>query len=580
MAGFAISVAENGNRHIISDFTPARNDAERYTLLGTHGCGIVNKHFVSDSPSANFALSAFEKSPEALGAGMRGSLAILLKDTWYNKDFLLADPFGACMVQHYKFEGKEYYASDLATLKRQLAMDSVSLKKSIEYIMSIGLVGNGGIIESPFVGVSVLKPYRYVQFDASGSREMQYDSETNLLSSSSSLDDSIDGFLDDLSLNVNAVAKNKASVKISQITGGMDSRLVLGGLLANDLENDFLYFVGGDANSLDVKSARNLCGELGLTMTRYSGVDRNISPSGIDELTWPLLETNGVLQGSADPGLSRNSNIILSGGYGEVLRSFYGKHRLPDLSSPQNTFRQVYGEYGLGSELEPGIWNDEFVEATGLSLQKLIQEAQEKGIPDTAQLDYLYVSTRNRYFVGEISRSMSSYVCRFDPLYSTHLLGILSNSSMESRHTGELQISLLDRLSRDLVEIPFDTPRVSAELASTMGLRIKNNLTARTPDFDGRRNSIPIRPSGILPLPESPQLKARALEINMPYHALRDAEFARIRLREFVHGPNSSLLSSYVNLPQFRSFLETPVKWKPQIRFLRRMGSHLAWFDL
>ncbi|WP_404290822.1 hypothetical protein [Glutamicibacter arilaitensis] len=580
MSGFAISVADNGKRMISSDFTPTMNKAERYALLGVHGCGIVNLQFVYDEPSAISAITSYGKSPESLGETLRGSLAILVRDTWYNRDYLLADPFGGCMVQRYKSDGKEYYASDLSTLKRRLASDSVTLKKSIEYIMSIGLMGNGGIVESPFMGVSVLKPYHYVQFDASGANEMQYRVETNLLDPSMKLEDSIDGFLNDLSLNVNAVSKDTASVKISQITGGMDSRLVLGGLIANELQDEFVYFVGGDDNSLDVRSARNLCSELGLTMTRYSGVDRSISPSGIDELTWPLLETNGVLQGSADPGLSANSNIILSGGYGEVLRSFYGKNRLPDLSNPQNTFRQVYGEFGLGNNTKPGLWSDDFVESTGLSLQNLIRESEQTGIRGTAQLDYLYLSTRNRYFVGEISRSMSTYTRRFDPLYSPYLLSILSNSSMESRHSGELQISLLTRLSRDLVEIPFDTPRVSEDFAIAKGLRLRKTSDHGLPNFDGRRNAIPVRPSGILPLPESNRLKARALEINMPYHALRDAEFARIKLREFINESNSSLLSSYINISQFMAFLETPVKWKPQIRFLRRMGSHLAWYDL
>ena len=162
-----------------------------------------------------------------------------------------------------------------------------------------------------------------------------------------------------------------------------------------------------------------------------------------------------------------------------------------------------------------------------------------------------------------------------------HLLSILSHSSIESRHNGELRIFLdCHRLSRDLVEIPFDTPRVSKTLASTMGICLREPISKVAPKYDSLSNSMPVRPVGAYPLPVSPQLKAQALAINMPYHALRDAEFARQRLREFSSGENASLLSTYLNLPELQKYLESPIKWKPQIRLLRRLGAHLAWFEL
>lgn len=580
MSGFAISVGINGQRQILSDFDPSTNNVGRYSLLGIHGCGIVNKTFVSDFDSAEKSIVNTNSSPEALGSGLRGSIAILVKDLWHNRVYLLNDPFGACMIQHFALNGIEYYSSDLDSLKRILSLQSISLKKNIEYIMSIGLVGNGGLVQSPYSGVSVLKPFQFVQFDAAGARVKDYPNSLHPLSNSTNLDDAIEGFLEDISINLNAVSRCNSAVKISQITGGMDSRMVMGGLIASDLQDNFRFFVGGDENSLDVISAKNLCNELDLNMTRYSGVDRSISPAGIDELTWPLIETNGVLQGSADPGLSKNSNVILSGGYGEILRSFYGKSRIPDLTSELSTFKQVFGEYGLDTSSKQGFWNNNYIESSGKILQDIIRDSDFNGIRETAQLDYLYVSTRNRYFVGEISRSMSSYVRRFDPLYSPHLLSILSYSSMESRHNGELQVLILDRLSRDLVEIPFDTPRISRDFATRKGFRLREPKVNSMPNFDDKVNRIPIRPAGMAPLPGSTQLKSRALEINMPYHALRDAEFARQRLKEYSSGENASLLSEYVNVPEFQRYLNTPIKWKPQIRFLRRLGAHLAWFDL
>lgn len=579
MSGFSVTIADSGVS-VDSAFVLGEAQNARYEVLGFHGTGILNRTLVSSQIEAQAAITTATDSPAQLGQTLRGSVALLLRDLWHNRIYLLADPFGGCMIQKFETVGITTYASDLESLKKALSLRGITLEKNLAYLMSVSLIGNGGIIESPFKGVRVLKQFMFVSICHNKIEEKEYPQFSELISGDMSLEEAIELFLEDISINVNAASHYRSSRKISQLTGGIDSRMVLGALTGAGKQDEFSYFVGGAENSLDVKTARNLCATLDLSMTRYDGVDRVIKPSGIDELTWSLHETNGVLQGPADPGLSSNDNLVLSGGYGELLRSFYGKNRIPELTSPYSTFVGIYGNYGVGDGESKGVWNQRFVEESGDRLRTLIASCAESGIKDNAQLDYLYVLTRNRYYVGEISRSMSRFTKRFDPLYSPALVAILNNSSMISRDSGELQLSILHRMAPALLSIPFDTPRFSDAFAERHQIMVKKQVESKTPRFDGRSNRLSLRPTGALPLPESDVLKRQALEINMPYHALREAQYSKdLILRLLVNGDNEEL-REYFNIDELRSYLESPVKWRPQIRLLRRLGSNLAWLNV
>lgn len=577
LTGFSVTLTE-GKISFESDLALSGFQVERYEVLGFHGVGILNRTLVCNQTEAQTAIASITDSPAQIGQSLRGSVAVLIRDLWHNHIHLLADPFGGCMVQHFESNGIDIYASDLETLKRTVALHGLKLEKNLAYIMSVSLIGNGGLTESPFKNVRVLEQFSFVSFDNTRSKECKYPQFSELTSPDVPIEEAIDQFLEDVSININAASRYQSRRKISQLTGGIDSRMVLAGLVGAGKAQEFSYFVGGAEDSLDVMTARNVCATLDLTMTRYDGVDRAIRPAGIDELTWSLHETNGVLQGPADPGLASNENLILSGGYGEFLRSFYAKGRHPELSSPFSTFVGTFGNYGIGDSDTRGLWNRSFVEETGSRLQGLIANFEDFGINGGAQLDYLYVATRNRYYVGEISRSMSRFTNRFDPLYSPALVVIMNHSSMADRDSGELQLEILHRMAPTLLSIPFDTPRFSKDFATRFRIEMQPTRTGHAPRFDGRSNRIALRPTGALPLPDSGLLKSQALKVNMPYHALKEAQYAKDLIsRELVNGLDDEF-RQYFNMDELQGYLKSPVKWRPQIRLLRRLGSNIAWF--
>lgn len=583
-SSFVITVSSHHGRNITRcESTWATSDHEvgsRYVVEGVHGVGVVRNEFVTDIRSAQNSLQTYRGEPESIGESIRGSLALYVRDRWHNRSYLLVDPFGACIIHTISIAGVIFYASDLPYLLRILANRGIKIKKNLNYSMAVVLTGSGGMVSSSYHGVDTLDSFTYVQFDSKGSTEKQYPLLNRLINDTSDVDTTIENYLEDVSININAAANYESPIRISQLTGGMDSRLVLGHVVNAGLQDDISFYVGGSEQSLDVRAARSLCSRLGLRMTKYSGVDRSISPSGVDELLWPLHETSGILQGPADAGLTRNENLVLSGGYGEVLRSFYSKNRIPDVSSSNSVLRQMYGEFGHATKDSPGLWNNDFLESVGETVTNKIEHARNIGIPEHFQLDYLYLTGRNRYFVGEISRSLSRYTNRFDPLYSPSLLALACKSSAQDRHDGTLQLSILHKLSPELVSQPFDTPRVSDQFARDHSLDLIESFDSTPPVFDARTNFAPFESGNIDLSIDFTRLKKRALEINMPYHLLRDAEFCRMNLDAFIEKVGETEMSQILNLDRLKEFSKSPVKWRPQVRLLRSLGTNLAWLTL
>lgn len=583
-SSFVITVDSHHGRKITRcESTWTKSDREvdsRYVVEGVHGVGVVRSEFVTDIRSAQNSLQAYRGEPESIGESIRGSLALYVHDRWHNRRYLLVDPFGACIIHKISISGVMFYASDLPYLLRILAHRGIKIEKNLNYSMAVVLTGSGGMVSSSYHGVDTLAPFTYVQFDYEGATEKQYPFLNGLINDTSDVDATIEAYLEDVSININAAANYESPIKISQLTGGMDSRLVLGHVVNAGLQDVISFYVGGSEQSLDVRAARSLCSRLGLRMTKYSGIDRSISPSGVDELLWPLHETSGILQGPADAGLARNENVVLSGGYGEVLRSFYSKNRNPDVRSSDSILRQMYGEFGHPTKDSSGLWNNDFLESVGETVTAKIDHAKNLGIPEHFQLDYLYLTGRNRYFVGEISRSMSQYTNRFDPLYSPLLLALACKSSAQERHDGTLQLSILHKLSSGLVSQPFDTPRVSDQFARDHGLDLIESFDATPPEFDARNNFAPLESGNIDMSIDIARLKQRALEINMPYHLIRDAEFCRMNLDMFIDKVGESVISQNLNLDRLKEFSKSQVKWRPQVRLLRSLGTNLAWLTL
>src|SRR5699024_6923098 len=117
-----------------------------------------------------------------------------------------------------------------------------------------------------------------------------------------------------------------------------------------------------------------------------------------EEVKWSLDFTSGSIK-TINPNISKDGNIILSGGYGELLRSFYSRENIySDFNSFNDIITSLWKNFN-----NSGLFNKNFKNRFTEKFRDVLNEGLELGFPEESILDYYYIAIRNRYFVGQIS---------------------------------------------------------------------------------------------------------------------------------------------------------------------------------
>lgn len=196
-------------------------------------------------------------------------------------------------------------------------------------------------------------------------------------------------------------------------------------------------------------------------MTEYTGLSPYRRPETYNEQVLASMRFAGGLQTTPVHRDMRHSQaVVLAGGYGEFLRSPYRPtdEPLTSLADPRLLGETLWGPVGFGTDSRRLI-ADDLQERYLTRIRELTSDAADLGLAPDAWQDYYYVRRRNRFFVGEISRQWSTFVSRFDPLYSVTASHALLRQPWEVRKSGVFQFDLLGRLHPSLPTLPFDVPR-------------------------------------------------------------------------------------------------------------------------
>jgi hypothetical protein len=296
---------------------------------------------------------------------------------------------------------------------------------------------------------------------------------------------------------------------------------------------------------------------------------------------WSMHETAGVLRGPAHPGLHRSDSVVLSGGYGGLLRNSYGGSLQ---GVPSNGFNDqsltaaMLGAQAVGSESSAPLLSANLLEQATTIIGDRAKTHKENGIPLNAIPEYLWFSFRSRYYVGEISRSLSSYVNRFDPLYTPALLPFAWNYNREERGSNFAHLDLLISINKNMALMPYDKPRVGEEYLSlnpdisTMELPQKH---ANIVDEYISPNAYTPRGSTVT-ITENQYSLAR--KIGLPPATVAYSETYRAKTKELIGAIGESTLSQAFNYQQLSGLVNSQPKWRPQFRALRDLHDTLLWY--
>ena len=443
---------------------------DRYAL---DGAGIVDKELVVESSDLLKVKKDFDYF------GIKGSLSIYSEEIRRGVTVLKInpDPIGACLIYKYAKDGVVGFSSDLKHLADWLASQGIKVEKSAFYQAMLLSIGDGAFGYTSYENIFALESSKYIVAYKNQYSIIDYGVEDFLKG-----DDSYENLLDlaekDIQDTLDAIHRSKFE-KISHLTGGMDSRLVVAAISSTGKLDDYKIFCSGQHGYPDFDTAYSLCSVINARMTNKQSLMQERVPANFKEYyQWSSSDNSGILPNQpTNTGMSgSDDSIILSGGYGECLRGYYLHCADQSLNSVIENIWPLCNDQGnVRVPVKESVVKDIRGNLGTYLLSKL-----EKGWNLNEALQLLYLQEKNRYFVGNITLSYSRYTPRIDPLYSLFAFKAAYKIDFEDRANKMLMFDLMRRFDERLVKIRFGTTSWPEKLINKKKIDIE--------DFPKNRN--------------------------------------------------------------------------------------------
>ncbi|MFX0538668.1 hypothetical protein ACQBAT_13925 [Ornithinimicrobium sp. Y1847] len=517
-------------------------------------------------------------APVEVGSSVRGSLTLYLRNA-SGEVVILPDPLGSGLVYRLAAGQTELISSDLALLVRVAADLGITVRKSLGYLALLVATGSGGLGLTPYEGVEVLDPGTWVKVGPDGATYLDYPETAQLTGPVGDYETGKAEAREDFLTNVRSAANHPVETRICHLTGGSDSRLVAAALRQADLGDRFLYYCMGGPGDPDYDFASGICSGLALEMTSWSGyAEQNQADSWQESMVGTLEATSGALSTLATTWAVPVSSMVLSGGYGEFLRSFYNQGR-PATMPGDELAEHMFGQFSMGRRDEMCILAPGHKRQLVAALQKRVDTGVERGVRSDAVLDYLYMTERNRFFVGEISRVLSHSSNRFDPLYSVAAGRVALSMPGEERNANVLGLDLLRELAPNLAAMPFDRERYAGTYEDLRGAVPRAELPKGAPVVHPRPPHIPYtaRLGWSFPSPNQEQVR-RARELGMQPRLMVTYDIVQRQLPELLGSVPRDELASVLNLTLLNKYLQRPPGHRVIYRALSNLYGALSWY--
>ena len=486
-------------------------------LLGFQGSGVLGERYVRDAISARIALAGYETvdSVVRLVKNARGSISLQLFSPEDQAVYFLNDPLGGAPIYHYRSECCQAFSSDLGSLVSSLRTRGAPLHGAPKYFAAGQITGTQSYgAPSPYKQISVFRRGVGAKVDAMGLvSTIDICSRESLYRPTFTYDQGLHQLRHEVLCNVKTAVDGNFEGRYSHLTGGFDSRLVLAAIRCLGLESHFIFSC--IENSKDWTVAKQLAGELGLSFSAFDGNPRGAgyALNYFESLTRTARRSFGSIVSGIEPTFLSANSLVFQGGYGEVGRTFNTFRWDEGQSSPTELAYLLwrYAGYPRDEERNQTVWADSFLDELAELVRTYVEEAAELELEDDFFTNYLYVEGRNRHWIGLQSYYASSVRSQFDPLYSKVMVAAPRLLDWEMRRSNFLGFDLMRSLSPELLEFPFDRPRIGYLYEKERGNILRREFTGKLPKL--------IQPSN------SHQIKAWPGRVDQPDQ--RDSEIAK-----------------------------------------------------
>lgn len=401
-----------------------------------------------------------EKIANWWAEGVRNPCALYVEDQSESWAACLPDPLGGAVALYYKHENNKFISTSNVEIFKTASKFNINLEKDPLFQIERLLLGNGGLTPSSFKDVKSVEPFQYLVLKNDQISVKNYTVMNDL--SSMSLHEVFVRLRKDVLDNVRAISYSGAGQIVSHITGGFDSRLVLSAILNLGIQDKVDLFCSGPEGSTDRVVADGLTREYSLRRTNGAGLTTAPTTNMSERLMGALFASGGITN-TGPHGRELHADVAaMGGGYGEVLRTFYGTRNLR-----------------VDGKLNKDMLTSSFMPAAATTTSYISKLASSEistklysrfsNLDDQYQgtdfvADAFYSHVRNRYHIGQTSLLWSRVGSRFDPLYSIAGFEYSRRTTQQSRSSNIVGFDLMDSLFQDLLRRPFDYDRFNDQL--------------------------------------------------------------------------------------------------------------------
>ncbi|WP_334123098.1 hypothetical protein [Glutamicibacter sp.] len=559
----------------------------RFIVRGVHGVGTINgTHFVTNAVDLAKALRLYEEEPEILGGSIRGALTIYVEDLRSKTFFILTDPLGSSIVYSYVKSGEVYCSSSLRNLLGILKNNGIEPRKSLAYAAVLAVTEFGGLIDSPYVDITALEPFHFLEFSKSGVDTKVYPLCDEIFGKIQGYGANIAVMRQqvsaDILANLKAASRYQASSHICHVSGDLDERTLLAGLERSGYRQKYTLHTNAALTSEGTLNSRSLAGSLKMKLSRYPGHEIAVKPgNSAEDMRWRFHETFGVLCGPASVGLRRADSVVLAGGFGALLREpipVSNTVNEKELFDESKLLELCLGEY----DGKPGVLREllgpDLLERCIHKLRDIVKSAKKFCIPNESLPEFLWLYTKGRYIDGESSRSMSEYSHRFDPLYTPWVIPATGNYSREDRRNNFLQLDIIRDLSEELTSLPFNkSVRVDEFFSAHPQIKQRNFQHAQS-KLDLHHFSLSallIQPEQVAILEEH---ETESRRLGLPARRIAETDEKRQRVLEMILEIESNVIGECFVRDEVVKRFKTRPRWVPQYRLIERIHGGLEWF--
>lgn len=393
----------------------------------------------------------FAVGAHALARELEGVFSIVIGDVRNESVVVITDPMGSLHTYLRQSAHGVWVSTASIALSDSKGLDPLGLA---EYLAT-------GIIyedRSLWLGVRKLEPASVTVIEGSKVSTSYYWRIAHAFESRLSLQDASEGLMTNL---VSAIAQLGSLFKpgVSDLTGGYDSRLLLCGILASDI--DFDYTVAGPSDSADVVTASAIAAQLGLRLNHVENspafslarFDQAISLSDGEYNAFDfarILESQGTM--------AQKYDMSLNGSFGEVARGYWWELLWPHMDKTRPLDAAMLARKRFGAvpfvDLLKHPPFESLVGHLGGVVQRTVEPFQDFAL--CSQMDAVYLSMRMQRWQGRIASNTNQIWPALSPLGFTHVLSPILAAVPSARFRSLMPRYIFSKWNPALASIPLE----------------------------------------------------------------------------------------------------------------------------